>query len=167
MERVINIELIDYLTKKGLISKCQHGFLRKHSTYSNLHESVNDWSLSPKNCTTTDIIFIDLKKAFDSVSYQKLLSKIESYGIQGDLLEWLKAFLTDRTQTVKIRNRISSNISITSGVPQGSVLGPLLFLLHINDITDIAVGLDVNLKLFADDAKLYSSFAIISVHRLI
>ena len=159
MERVINIDLIDYLTQKGLITKCQHGFLRKHSTCSNLLESINDWSLNLKNSNTTDIIFIDFKKAFDSVSHQKLISKIESYGIQGDLLEWLKAFLTNRTQAVRIHNCISDNISITSGVPQGSVLGPLLFLLYINDITDIAEGLDVNLKLFADDAKLYSSFS--------
>lgn len=159
MERVINMELIDYLTKNGLITKYQHGFLRKHSTCSNLLESVNDWSLNLKNCATTDIIFIDFKKAFDSVSHQKLICKIESYGVQGDLLEWIKAFLKDRTQAVKIDNCISSNIAITSGVPQGSVLGPLLFLLYINDITDIAAGLDVNLKLFADDAKLYSSFS--------
>jgi len=70
------------------------------------------------------------------------------------LLAWLKAFLTNSTQAVKICNCILSSISITSGVPQSSVLGLLLFLFYINDITDIAAGLDVNLKLFADDAKL-------------
>ena len=149
---------IDYLTKKGLITKYQHGFLRKHSTCSNLLESVNDWPLSLKNSNTTDIIFVDFKKAFDSVSHQKLISKIESYGIQGDLLDWIKAFLKNRTQATKINNCVSTNISITSGVPQGSVLGPLLFLLYMDDITDIITGLAVNLKLFADDAKLYSSF---------
>ena len=79
---------------------------------------MNDWSLSLKNNNTTDIIFVDFKKAFDSVSRQKLLSKIESYGIRGDLLEWIKAFLTDRTQAVKINNCISSNIAITSGSPR-------------------------------------------------
>jgi len=91
MERVTNIDFIDFLTKIGLITKSQHGFFRKHS----ILESVNDWSLSLKNTNTTDIIFIDFKKAFDSVSHQKLISKIESYGRQGDLLEWLKAFLQD------------------------------------------------------------------------
>ena len=101
MERVINVELIDYLTKKSLITKYQHDFLRKHSTYSNLLESVNDWSLSLTNSATTDIIFIDFKKTFDSVSYQKLISKIESYGIKGDFLEWIKACHKDKTQAVK------------------------------------------------------------------
>jgi len=90
---------------------------------------------------TTDAIFIDFKKAFDSMSHPKLISKLVSYGICGDLLDWLKAFLTNITQAVKISNCLSRNISITSGVSQGSVLGPTLFLLYINDITDIVAGL--------------------------
>ena len=92
------------------------------------------------------------------MSHQKLISEIKSCGIKGDLIEWIKAFIKDRTQTVKIRNCISSNILITSGVPQGSILGLLLFFSYINDISDVAVGLDGNLELFSDDAKLYSSF---------
>jgi len=90
-------------------------------------------------------------------SYLEKLKTIVSE--QGDLFAWLKSFLTSGTQAVKICNCISNNISITSGVPQGNLLGPLLCLLYINDITDIAAGLDVNLKLFADDAKLHSSFS--------
>jgi hypothetical protein len=160
MERVINHELMDYLLKHKLITKHQHGFLRKHSTCSNLLESVNDWSIALNNRLTTDIVYVDFQKAFDTVSHQKLISKIERYGITGDLLAWTKAFLTNRTQAVKVSECYSSNICITSGVPQGSVLGPTLFLLFINDICDIFEGLDIKFKLFADDVKLYSSFSL-------
>jgi ribonuclease P/MRP protein subunit RPP40 len=158
MERVINQELMEYLLTHNLISKQQHGFLRKHSTCSNLLESVNDWSIALNNRLTTDIIYIDFQKAFDSVSHQKLVKKIECYGVRDDLLAWIKAFLTNRTQAVKVNGCISNNISISSGVPQGSVLGPTLFLLFINDIADIFPCLNIRFKLFADDVKLYSSF---------
>jgi hypothetical protein len=158
MERIINRELMDYLLSHHLITKHQHGFLRKHSTCSNLLESVNDWSVSLNSKLTTDIIYIDFQKAFDTVSHKKLIQKIECYGVKGDLLNWIKAFLAYRTLAVKVNGCISAIIGIISGVPQGSVLGPTLFLLFINDITDIFPGLNINFKLFADDVKLYSSF---------
>ena len=158
MERIINLELLNYLSQHGLISKYQHGFLRKHSTCSNLLESVHDWSVALNNKYTTDIVYVDFQKAFDSVSHQKLITKLEGYGICGDLLEWLKAFLSNRTQVVNISGHVSENVYITSGVPQGSVLGPTLFLLFINDIDDILFGTSVRMKLYADDVKLYSSF---------
>jgi hypothetical protein len=158
MERVINNELMDYLINHKLITSQQHGFLKKKSTCSNLLESVNDWSIALNNRLTTDIVYIDFQKAFDSVSHKKLVSKIKSYGIVGNLLDWIKAFITNRTQAVKISDCLSNNIYITSGVPQGSVLGPTLFLLFINDISDIFDGIDIKFKLFADDIKLYCSF---------
>ena len=158
MERIINQELLSYLYQHGLISKCQHGFLHKRSTCTNLLESVYDWSIALNNKLTTDIVYIDFQKAFDTVSHQKLLNKLEGYGICGDLLAWLTAFLSNRTQVVSINGCTSDTVSITSGVPQGSVLGPTLFLLFINDIDEIFCGTNVCMKLFADDAKLYSSF---------
>ena len=118
MERIINLELIDYLLEHGLISKCQHGFLRKHSTSTNLLESVNDWSINLHNNMTTDDVFIDFKKAFDSVSYPKLISKLVSYGICGDLLAWLNAFLSNRTQAVKILNCLSKTSLSLAGCPK-------------------------------------------------
>ena len=108
----------------------------------------------------TDIIYIDFQKAFDSVSHKKLVSKIKTYGIVGNLFDWIKAFISNRTQAVKISDCLSNNINITSGVPQGSVSGPTLFLLFINDIADIFDGIDIKFKLFADDMKLYSSFNV-------
>ena len=158
MERIINLELLNYLSQHGLISKYQHGFLCKHSTCSNLLESVHDWCVALNNKYTTDIIYVDFQKAFDSVSHQKLIIKLEGYGVHGDLLEWLKAFLSNRTQAVNISGCVSDIAHVISGVPQGSVLGPTLFLLFINDIEGILFGTSVNMKLFADDMKLYSSF---------
>ena len=103
-----------------------------------------------------DIVYIDFAKAFDTVSHKKLISKIASFGIQGTLLKWLSAFLTDRTFKVRVSNALSTSRSVISGVPQGSVLGPTLFLLYINDIS--ANFINVSCKLFADDVKLYMKF---------
>ena len=124
-------------------------------------ETINDWCLALDNHLVTDAIYIDFQKAFDSVSHVKLYSKLISYNIEGDLLQWINAFLSNRTQQVKIINSVSNVIDIISGVPQGSVLGPTLFLLYINDLTDILSNVEgCSVKLYADDVKLYSSFKI-------
>ena len=160
MERIINAHLINYLLSNRLITKHQHGFLSKHSTCSNLLETVNDWTLALDNHLKTDTIYIDFQKAFDSVSHPKLLSKLASYNIRGDLFFWIAAFLNNRSQQVKINNSLSNIAHISSGVPQGSVLGPTLFLLFINDLPDGFVNLNCTVELYADDAKLYSSYSI-------
>lgn len=156
MERIINIDIIDYLHKNKIINAAQHGFLHKRSTYTNLLESVCDWSDALNRKHSVDVIYIDFQKAFDTVSHPKLILKLESYGITGHLLDWLRAFLTNRTQAVKVLSCISEKINVTSGVPQGSVLGPTLFLIYINDLHDIVSDLNITVKLFADDAKIYS-----------
>jgi len=160
MERIINTHLIDYLLCNKLISKHQHGFLVKHSTCTNLLETVNDWTIDLDNHLKTDAIYIDFQKAFDSVSRPKLLTKLSSYNIRGDMFAWISAFLNHRSQQVIINKCLSNSIHITSGVPQGSVLGPILFLLYINDLTDAFKNLNYVIKLYADDAKLYSSFKL-------
>lgn len=156
MERIIDTDIKNYLQTNKLINTAQHGFLRKHSTNTNLLESVHDWSNALNNKHSIDIIYIDFQKAFDTVSHPKLVLKLKSYGLSGNLLEWIKAFLTHRTQSVKISNCMSDKVCVTSGVPQGSVLGPTLFLMYINDICDAADDLDITIKLFADDVKMYS-----------
>ena len=160
MERIINKELLDYLLENSLISKEQHGFIRRRSTCSNLLECLQDWILSIDNKRVTDVIYIDFKKAFDQVSHNKLLLKINSYGITGDLYGWIKSFLSNRTQAVKLDGCLSSVIAILSGVPQGSVLGPILFVLFINDLVDCFRNLAVSTKLFADDLKLYNNYGL-------
>jgi len=158
MERIINKQLIDYLLKNALISKHQHGFIRRRSTIGNLLESMQDWVINIDHKKITDVVYIDFKKAFDKVSHSKLLIKLQSYGICGNLFKWIESFLLDRTQSVKISDSVSCKLPILSGVPQGSVLGPILFLIYINDVVDCFSNLDVSLKLYADDLKLYSSY---------
>ena len=101
----------------------------------------------------TDVLLIDFSKAFDSVPYQRLLLKFNYYGITGNSVSWIENFLLDRTQYVQVSGTRSSWISVTPGVPQDTVIGPLLFLIYINDIVH---NLNSKIKLFADDAVLYS-----------
>ena len=99
------------------------------------------------------MILLDFSKAFDSVSHRRLLSKLEFYGIRGRPAAWIKAFLKNRTQIVSVNGSHSNPQPVTSGVPQGSVLGPVLFLLYINDITD---NINSQIRLFADDSVIYN-----------
>ena len=101
----------------------------------------------------TDILLIDFSKAFDSVPHQRLLLKLNYYGITGNSVSWIENFLLDRTQYLQVSGTRSSWISVTPGVPQDTIIGPLLFLIYINDIVH---NLNSKIKLFADDAVLYS-----------
>ena len=155
MESVIKDDIVAYLFSKGLISRHQHGFLARRSTGTQLIDCLNDWTLNIEHKQSLDVIYIDFAKAFDSVVHCKLISKLTSYGITGNLLCWICSFLTDRHQCVIIDGFSSSTCRVFSGVPQGSVLGPILFIVYINDVCDIVVG-NTACKLFADDIKLYS-----------
>jgi len=155
MESIIKDQLLSYLLSHNLISKHQHAFIAKHSTSSNLLECVSDWSIALNNRQCVDVIYVDYKRAFDSIVHNKLLNKLSIFGIAGKLLNWLSAFLHNRTQRVAVENCLSVESCVVSGVIQGSVLGPILFLLFINDI-EYACNSSVKLKLFADDLKIYS-----------
>ena len=99
-----------------------------------------------------DLVLLDFSKVFDKVNHQKLLLKLHRYGIRGLSLKWIQAFLSGRTQTVVLENEKSDTVPVTSGVPQGSVLGPILFLIYINDLPDITRS---KVRLFADDTVIY------------
>ena len=145
-----------YLRNHSLISKQQHGFLSKRSTTTNLLESLNDWSVNFENGTNQTIAYIDFAKAFDSVCHSKVVTKLRHYGISGDLLEWITDFLSGRTHRTVVGDCLSDVGYISSGVIQGSCLGPLLFLLYINDLVDVFPD-KVAIQLYADDVKLYSN----------
>ena len=164
-ESLISSEILDYLNSYNLITPHQHGFLKKHSTATNLLESINDWSLSLSRRHSVDIAYIDFCRAFDAISHSKLLLKLSAYGFSGNLYLWIKAFLSDRKQLVRINSSCSSIRSVLSGVIQGSVLGPLLFNVFINDVTD-TLDNDTTAKLFADDLKLYTNITTSSTHNL-
>lgn len=155
MERVIATDIADYLSHNNLLSSQQHGFLAKRSTLTNLLETTNDWSIAIDNKKLQTAIYVDFSRAFDSVSHEKLIKKLSSYGIRGELLSIIKDFLIDRSQRTRVGNELSNKHWLTSGVVQGSCLGPLLFLLYINDIFEL-FGPPVVSMLYADDLKLYS-----------
>lgn len=146
--------MLFYLSQHKLINRNQHGFLSRHGTCTQLLETINDWSIALRNHHAVDTVYFDFAKAFDSVSHTKLLYKLTAYGIDGDLFSCITDFLHHRIQRVVLPNGTSSFKSVLSGVPQGSVLGPLLFSLYINDISDLFTS-DIKIKMFADDIKIY------------
>lgn len=111
------------------------------------------WTEELDNKNSIDVIYLDFQKAFDSVPHKRMITKLEGYGIKGELLKWVEDFLCRRNQRVVIGGAPSNWSDVTSGIPQGSVLGPTLFLIYINDLPDVVKSM---VKLFADDTKLYS-----------
>ena len=157
MEYIIKEAILNHLLNNNLLSENQHGFLPNRSTTTQLLNSLNDWSESLDNSETTDVIYTDLAKAFDKVAHGKLIRVLESFGITGKTLNWLRQFLTGRHQKVYVGTSESIPLEVHSGVPQGSVLGPLLFLLFIDDIREASHSPRCRISLFADDCKIYSN----------
>ena len=152
MESFIRSHMVSYFNEYGLIRDSQHGFRRSRSCLTNLLEFMEDVTCAVDKGNAVDIIFLDFQKAFDKVPHKRLLLKLESLGIVGNVLDWIREWLKNRDQRVVINGRSSTWQSVTSGVPQGSVLGPLLFLAYINDLED---SVHSKVKKFADDTKLY------------
>lgn len=156
IEKIINKRLIEYLERNDILSQNQHGFRLGRSTDGAVHE-LTDYVVKNLDQSNKVIgVFLDLAKAFDTVSIPILLSKMEAYGIRGKQLDLFKDYLNHRTQISKIGNYISETQSIHYGVPQGSILGPTLFLIYINDLSSMQLS-NGHIITYADDTCLLFS----------
>ena len=135
-ESAIKIVLMPYFEQNKFITGNQHGFRARHSTCLNLLEALNDWTENLNSKTDTFVAHVDFARAFDSISIPKLIHKLKWAGIGGPLLACIGALLTGRIQRVKVGSSYSELKSVSSGVPQGSVIAPMLFIFYINDIAD-------------------------------
>ena len=146
--------LVKRLNTHSILVDMQHGFREKRSCDTQLVMLVEDLARSLQEGRQTDLVLLDFSKAFDKVNHEKLLYKLHQYGITGNVLQWERGFLCHRTQTVVVDGDESTEAPVTSGVPQGSVLGPILFLTYINDLPKHVTS---KVRLFADDTALYLS----------
>ena len=140
------------MTENNLFSPVQHGFIAGKSCCTQLLEVIGDLTEALDNGKDVDIIYLDFCKSFDKVPHKRLLKRIWGYGILDKQYIWIKEFLNNRVEKVIVNGECSSAAKVSSGIPQGSVLEPILFLIFINDLPDV---IQASIKVFADDAKIY------------
>ena len=153
-ETIIRDKITYFLESHALITHHQHGFRTGHSCTTQLLELMDDFTSFYEMEILFDCIYLDFAKAFDRVFHQRLLTELYNIGIRRNLMNWIKDFLKGREQRVVVNNEFSDWASVVSGIPQGSVLGPSLFTIFINDIPN---DITSKVNFFADDTKLYKS----------
>lgn len=154
LEKVIKEALLQHMDKHKLLSDCQFGFRKHRHTILQLLTVLEDWTNYIDNDEQIDTVYFDFRKAFDSVPHKRLIHKVEGYGVSGKLLTWLQDFLNNRRQRVVVNGASSGWTDVLSGIPQGSILGPILFIIFVNDLPEVVGNV---CKLFADDCKLYKN----------
>ena len=152
MEKLLKNVIVDHLLRENLLSPKQYGFISGRSTVTQLLYYLDECISAVANGGVVDSVYLDFSKAFDTVPHRRLIAKLKAYGIDGEILKWIQEFLQGRTQEVMVNGCRSKADNVISGVPQGTVLGPILFVIYINDLLD---NIKSNGLMFADDTKLF------------
>ena len=157
LEKAVNFQLQQYLKKFDLLSPAQSGFRQHHSTESAVIYFTDEIRRNADAGRLTGALFVDLKKAFDTVPHKELISKLERFGFVDNSIAWFTNYLSNRSQVVSLGNNLSSPLAVENGVPQGSILGPVLFSLYINDLPS-CINFS-NVIMYADDTVIFFSSA--------
>ena len=153
LEKIVHKQLYKYITDNNIMYDGQSGFRKHHSTCTALIKTIDKWNDEIDVGKYVGAVFVDLSKAFDMVNHELLIEKLHTLGIKENENLWFKSYLTNRTQCVSVNDSVSTPNVISSGVPQGSILGPLLFLLFINDMQNNVLHSTVDM--YADDTLVY------------
>ena len=151
IETLVREQIMNHMVRFELFCNEQHGFVPGRSCMTQLVTCLDEWTELLDRGEPVDAIYLDFKKAFDTVPHERLLNKLDSYGVCDNIRRWVSGFLHDRKQCVSLNGHTSKWSPVTSGITQGSVLGPVLFVVFINDLPDA----DNTIRIFADDTKLY------------
>jgi hypothetical protein len=154
LESLVRDHIAEFFFNNKLFSNKQYGFIKNRSAVLQLLKVLDDWIDKLENGGQVDVLYTDFEKAFDRVPHRRLLRKLKRYNLDPEIIDWIEAFLTNRRQRVKLNGVFSKWASVLSGIPQGSILGPLLFIIYINDLPE-SLNSDSSIYLYADDAKLY------------
>ena len=156
LEHLVRADIMKHMWENKLLSDYQHGFVEDRSCTSQLLAVLEAWTRILDSGNAVDAIYLDFRKDFDTVPHKRLLPKLEGYGVTGKYLTWINAFLDGRKQRVIINGEESPWKDVTSGIPQGSVVGPVLFVIFINDPPDV---MKQSVQMFADDTKMWSKIS--------
>ena len=151
-ERIIYDQIYAYLSEHDILWKSQSGFCSIHSTVNALLEATDSWAFDIDRGNVNAVVFLDVKKALDTVDHTILLSKFSAYGIQENAFNWFRSYIENQTQICSVSGSLSKTCSLQSGIPQGTILGPLLFLLYINDLPNCLANSYP--RMYADDTHL-------------
>ena len=154
-EHIVSVKIFNHFFDNKLLTNKQFGFVPNRSSTIQLLTCLHSWFVLYLKNEFTKVVYTDIQKAFDSVSHKRLLKILNQYGLHESLIDWFDNFLNNRSQRVFINNKLSDSLKIYSRVPQGGVVGPLLFLIYTNDICS-NIDIKSELSLFADDAKIFS-----------